>query len=297
MTILVTGATGITGSQLIERLIPAAAPDIRYLTRTPDRSRFAGNVEAVKGDLSDVVSFAAALDGVTTLFLLVPNVADEFTQTMNALSLAQRAGVRGIVYLSVYRCDEYIDVPHVTCKAAIERMIQAAGLSATILRAAYFMQNDLRQKASLFGPGYYAMPVGDKGVPMVDTRDIAAVAAKEILRRENSHAPLPSITLNVVGPDNLTGNDVANLWSEALGKTISYGGNDFTAFEDHVREFVPSWFAYDLSLMLRHYQSPGTAADPEDVERITKILGRRPRSYRDFAIQAARSWSAAEASR
>ncbi len=75
----------------------------------------------------------------------------------------------------------------------------------TILRPAYFIQNDLRQKDALLGGGVYGMPVGAKGISMVDVRDIGEAAAKELLRREQASAPLPREIFELVGPDVLTG--------------------------------------------------------------------------------------------
>ena len=118
------------------------------------------------------------------MFLLVPNVADELTQAMLALTVAREAGVKGIVYLSVFKGEAYADVPHFAGKHTVERMIEALDLPATILRPAYFIQNDLRQKDPLLKFGVYGMPIGAKGVSMVDIRDIGEAAAIELVRRE-----------------------------------------------------------------------------------------------------------------
>src|SRR5438093_632034 len=106
MAILVTGASGVIGSQVLSFLDPKAV-EIRALTRSPETANFPAGVNAVKGDLSDVDGFRAALEGVSTLFLLGPNVADESTQVLLALNAARDAGVKGVVYLSVYKADDY----------------------------------------------------------------------------------------------------------------------------------------------------------------------------------------------
>ena len=155
MTILVTGATGNIGSQVLAQLAGAGI-DVRALTRSPDKARFPAEIEAVTGDLADLDSVRQALAGITTLFLLVPNVADELTQAMLTLDAARETGVRGIVYLSVFKGEGYADVPHFAGKATVERMIASADMAATILRPGYFMQNDARLKDALLGPGVYA---------------------------------------------------------------------------------------------------------------------------------------------
>jgi uncharacterized protein YbjT (DUF2867 family) len=292
MTILVTGSTGTIGSQVVTTLAGKGA-EIRALTRSPEKSQFPAGVVLVKGDPSDVESLRAALKGVSTLFLLVANVPDELTQALITLSLAREAGVRGVVYLSVFKGAEYTDVPHFAGKHTVERMIEASGMAATMLRPSYYIQNDLRQKDALLSHGLYAMPIGSAGVSMVDTSDIAEIAAQELLRRERSEQRLPSEAIDLVGPDSLTGAALADIWTKVLGRRVRYVGDDLDAMERKMKAFAPGWLAYDMRLMLRRYQQDGAAATPAALERLTKLLGRAPRSYRDFAVETARQWAAA----
>ncbi|WP_250633589.1 SDR family oxidoreductase [Pinirhizobacter soli] len=289
MSILITGSTGKIGSQVVSKLVAQGAK-VRALTRSPEKAVFPAGVEAAKGDLLDTASVRTALQGVSTLFLLVPNSPDEITQAMNTVGLAHDAGVRGIVYLSVTRSDVFADVPHFASKHAVERMMAQRGIGATVLRPSYFMQNDIGQKDPMLGGGVYASPIGDKGVSMVDTDDIAEAAARELLRREKSATPLPTEVYELVGPDALTGDAVARIWTEALGREVKYGGNDLDAFENKIAQFAPGWMAYDMRLMMRRYQQDGAVASKDDVERLATLLGRPPRSYRDFAQATAKGW-------
>ena len=290
MTILVTGSTGNIGSQVLAHLQGQGAAEIRALTRAPEKARLAAGVTPVKGDLADVDSLRAALSGVSTLFLMVPNVADELTQAMLAMNAARDAGVKGIVYLSVFKSEGYVDVPHFTGKHAVERMIEAGNLPVTVLRPAYFMQNDLRQKEALLTHGVYGMPIGQRGISMVDTRDIGAAAASELLRRERSATPLGREAYELVGPDSLNGAGLAAIWSEVLGRPIRHGGDDLELLEQRMKTFDQAWHAYDIKLMFRRYQSDGAVATAADVSRLTGLLGRAPRSYREFAKEAAGQW-------
>lgn len=290
MSILVTGSTGTVGSQVLAQL-SASGVEVRGLTRSVAQARLPAGVTAVPGDLGDLDSFRAALEGISTLFLLAPNVADELTQAMQALTVAKEAGLKGIVYLSVYKGAAYADVPHFASKNTVESMIDALALPATVLRPAYFIQNDLHQKEVLTTAGVYAMPIGDKGISMVDVRDIGDIAARELLRRERAAEPLPRETFDVVGPDVLTGAAIADLWSEVLGKPIRYGGNDTASVEQRMKTLMPAWHALDMRLMLDRYQSDGAAATDQEVAKFTRALGRPPRSYRAFAHEAASIWS------
>lgn len=291
MTILVTGSTGNIGSQVVAQLA-GKGTDVRALTRSPEKARFPEGVVPVKGDLSDVDAMRGALAGVGTLFLLAPNVPDELTQAMIALNLAREAGVRGVVYLSVFKGTEYTDVPHFTGKHTVERMIEQCGIPATILRPAYYIQNDLRQKNALLGAGMYSVPVGQKGISMVDTRDIAEVAAAALLRREQAGDALPHEIVELVGPDCLTGPALAELWTEVLGRPIRYAGDNLEMMEQKMKAFAPGWLAYDMRLMMNRYQQDGAAATPAELDRLATLLGHAPRSYRDFATAASKQWQA-----
>ena len=289
MTILVTGATGTIGTQVIAHLTGKGA-DVRALTRNPAEATLPDGITAVAGDIGDIDSVRAALVGIDTLFLLVPNVADELTRAMLTLDAAREAGVKGIVYLSVFKGEQYADVPHFAGKATVERMIADLGLPATMLRPAYFIQNDQRQKEGLLGRGVYAMPIGGRGISMVDTGDIGEAAAIELLRRDRADSPLPAATYALVGPDVLTGEDIAAIWSDVLARPIAYGGDDVDTMEQRLKAFGPAWAAYDLKLMVRRYQTDGAAATPAEIAALTALLGRPPRSYRAFAEAAAADW-------
>jgi uncharacterized protein YbjT (DUF2867 family) len=226
---------------------------------------------------------------VSTLFLLNAVVPDEFTQALIALGLAREAGVKRIVYLSVIHSDLYTNVPHFAGKFGVERAIEQMGLSATILRPAYFMSNDLTIKDVVLQYGVYPMPIGGKGLAMIDARDVGEIAAIELIRREKATSPLPLERINLVGPDTLTGADVADVWSKVLKRPIAYGGDDTAGFEQNLRKVMPNWMAFDMRLMSERFLSDGMIPEAGDVQRLTALLGRPLRSYRDFASEIAAS--------
>lgn len=282
MTILVTGATGNIGHHVVNQLVQRGAP-VRALVRNPAKAAFPADVDVVQGDLLDVEALRRAFDGVSTLFLLNAVVPDEFTQALVTLNVAREAGVQRVVYLSVIHSDLYVNVPHFAGKFGVERMIEQMGFAATILRPAYFIDNDVTIKDVVAGYGVYPMPVGARGLAMVDARDIAEVAAIELIRRHDAAQPLPLERINVVGPDTLTGTDVAAIWSDVLQRPIAYGGADTAAFEQNLRQFMPAWMAYDMRLMSERFATDGMVPAAGDVERLTALLGRPLRTYREFA--------------
>lgn len=286
MTILVTGATGRVGRQVVQQLVNRDA-HVRVLVRDPSKADFPAPVEVVQGDLLDIGSLRTAFAGVSTLFLLNAVAADEFTQALVTLNVARECGVERVVYLSVIHADRFVNVPHFAVKFGAERMIEQMGFSATIVRPAYFIDNELTVTDVAVNHGVYPMPIGGKGLAMVDARDIAEVAAIELVRREQAPGKLPIETINLVGPDTLTGPDVAAIWSQALGRPVAYGGDDPTGFEQNLANAMPKWMAYEMRLMAERFVSDGMIPEAGDVERLTRILGRPLHTYRDFAAQIA----------
>ncbi len=285
MSILVTGATGTVGSLITQGLADAGA-EVKALVRQPGKRAFPAGVTEVVADLTDVPSIRAALSSVRTLFLLNAVTPDEVTQALIALNLAQEAGIERIVYLSVIHADKFTNVPHFTGKHTVERMIESLDIPATILRPAYFMQNESMVLKAIQDYGVYPMPIGAAGVAMIDARDIADVAVAELLRRDRAPAALDRLTLDLVGPQALTGTSVAKVWSSALGREVLYAGDDVAAFEGQMASFGPAWMAYDMRLMMAGIQKFGMQAAEGTVEQLQSILGRPLRTYENFVREA-----------
>ncbi|TDK35654.1 NAD-dependent epimerase/dehydratase family protein [Rhizobium deserti] len=288
MTILVTGATGRVGRHVVSQLLKRDAT-VRALVRDPSKAALPAGVDVVQGDMLDIDALRSAFTGIRTLFLLNAVSGDEFTQALIALNIARESGVERVVYLSVIHSEHFVNVPHFAVKSGAERMIAQMGFSATILRPAYFIDNELMIKDVILNHGVYPMPIGGKGVAMVDARDIAEVAAIELIRRDTAPGKLPIETINLVGPDTLTGSDLAGIWSQVLGRPVVYGGDDPTAFEQNLATFMPKWMAYEMRLMAERYVSDGMVPEAGDVERLTRLLGRPLHSYRAFAAGLAAS--------
>ncbi|SHF48897.1 Uncharacterized conserved protein YbjT, contains NAD(P)-binding and DUF2867 domains [Kaistia soli DSM 19436] len=286
MTILVTGANGTVGRQVVEQLSKRGA-DIRALVRDPAKANFPEGVTVVQGDFLDVDAVRNAMEGVSTLFLLNAVSPDEFTQALIALNVARAASVNKLVYLSVIHSDLYVNVPHFAGKFGVERMIERMGFEATILRPAYFINNDLTITDVVLGHGVYPMPVGGKGLAMIDSRDIGEIAAIELMRRETSAESLPIERINLVGPETLTGASIAAIWSDVLDRKVIYGGDDTAGFEQSLRAFMPGWMAFDMRLMSERFLTDGMLPETGDAERLTALLGRPLRCYRDFANEIA----------
>lgn len=159
-------------------------------------------------------------------------------------------------------------------------------MPATILRPAYFMQNDHMVQQTIQNYSVYPMPIGGAGVSMIDTYDIADVAVAELLRRDTAPSALRRETLELVGPQVLTGTSVANIWSHALGREIAYGGDDVAAFEGQLASYGPTWLAYDMRLMMSGIQNFGMRSAEGTVEHLQTLIEHPLRTYEDFVRDA-----------
>jgi uncharacterized protein YbjT (DUF2867 family) len=281
MKTLVTGGTGTVGSRVIDQLLQHGV-SVRALIRKQNGAKPPTQVETSVGDSLDPVSVRRALQGVDKLYLLNAVVPDELTQGLIAFDLAKRAKLKQIVYHSVFKAQAFKDVPHFASKLAIENALHEFDLPFTIIRPSYFYQNDAALRDTIVKTGVYPVPLGTAGISGVDVRDIAEAAA--IALTGDGHL---GKTYNLVGPDILTGDKVASILSEVLGKRVRYGGHDMDTYEQETRKTSPAWSAFDLRMMYQGYLERGFTPEDGDVETVTKLIGHPPRRYEEFAKELA----------
>ena len=292
MKVLVIGATGRVGTEVVKALLQRGA-GVRALTRKhPKPDAFPDAVEIALGDLNDPVSTAEAMKAVDKLFLLIgsESVPVELMQALIAYGLAKKAGLKHVTYVSVYRADQFIEVPHFANKYAVEEAIRAGGMPYTILRPAYFTQNERSLRPALTELGVYPTPAGNEGLAVMDVRDLAEAAAIS-LTGEGHYGK----TYDLFSSEMLRCPNAAAIWSKLLGKEIAYAGHtDFDRFEAHMRKSgSPGWRAWDLRITFEGFVERGFSNTEDQAARFAALLGHHPRTYSSFAEELAREWAAA----
>jgi len=292
MKVLVIGATGKVGNEVVKALLQREAGVRDFTRKQPNPGLFPDAVEVALGDLGDLVSVAEAMKGTDKLFLLIgrEGIPAELTQAVTAYGLAKKARLKHVTFVSVFKADQFLEVPHFADKNAVEEAIRAGGTPYTILRPAYFAQNERSFKSELTGFGMYPIPAGSQGLAVVDVRDLAEAAA--ISLTEDGHS---GKTYDLVSSEMLTEPQAAATWSRLLGKPITYGRHaDFDLFEAQPREKgSPRWLAWDLRIMFQGFVEGGFSNTEVQTAQFAALLGHEPRTYSNFAEELAKQWAAA----
>jgi uncharacterized protein YbjT (DUF2867 family) len=285
MNILVTGGTGMVGSQVVRELL-ARGEQVQVLTRDPAKAqKLPAGVKAVTGDLSTVETVRRLFKGVDGVFLINTVSPTEVYEGLLAVCALREEPIKRIVYVSVQDADKAAWLPHFGGKLGVEQAIRKSGVPFTILRPNNFYQNDYWFKDVMLQHGVYPQPLGSVGLNRVDVRDIAEAAA--IALTTGGHE---GEQYDLVGPEAHTGASTAEVWARALGRPVAYGGDDLDAWEKQSLQYMPDWLVFDFKHMYAYFQEKGLKATPAAIERQTRLLGHAPRSFGAFAGETAAAW-------
>lgn len=279
--ILVTGATGNVGTEVVKALESADQETIATVVKKDDLMKFSPN-KAVVFDFANSDTWEPALQGVDKVFLMrPPAISDVKTYLFPFIDLMMQKGIKHIVFLSLQGVSFNPLTPHFK----VEKYLQRKKAPYTFLRPNFFMQNlstfyatDITQNNEIF------LPAGKGQTAFVDVRDIASVAT-EVLT-ESSHVG-KAYTLS--GSESLDYYQVAEILSKELGRTITYINPSVDEYVKRLRasgspdEFIK--VQKMLYFVVRHNFSSSTKTD------ITKLLGRQPITFNQFAQDYSRVWA------
>lgn len=273
---LITGATGNNGQELVRQLIALGQP-IRALVRNPEEaSGIKGpNVESAVGDFDRTETLDTALRNIDKAFLLTP-AAERFVQWQVAfIKAAQRTGVRHLVKFSAMGAAPNTGSELLRLHAQTDGVLRESGLSYTILQPNMFYQNMLSSADTIKSQGVFYLPLKNAALSTVDIRDICAIAAKALV--EDGHE---GKTYVITGPEALTFQQVAETLSNVLGREIRYIDVPLSVAADGMRKAgMPDWNVRIVSELLDYFAS-GAAATVSDA--VPRLLGRPAISFEQF---------------
>ncbi|MFG2006537.1 NAD(P)H-binding protein [Spirillospora sp. NPDC048911] len=267
--ILVTGATGNVGSEVVKALAAAGAPT-RALARRPDSATLPEGVEAVGGDLNKPESLAPALTGVRAVFLL-PGYED----MPGLLNEAKKAGAEKVVLLSGGSAgDEDLTNAVSRYMAASETAVRASGLPWTFLRPSAFMANALRWLPQLQAGDEVRVSFPAVRTASIDPFDLGAVAARALLSDEYEGE-----ILWPTGPEAMLPAEQVAVLAEVLGRdlravelTNEQARAEMTA--SMPVEYVDAFFDFYVK---------GTLDESIVRPTVLEVTGREPRTFARWA--------------
>jgi uncharacterized protein YbjT (DUF2867 family) len=271
--ILVTGATGTVGAEVVRRLPAGLA--VRVLVRDPARAAdIAGRAETVRGDYEDERSLARALDGVRGAFLVTSSLDGDHDARF--LRAARSAGVRHVVKLSAAAvADSRADDAITTRQRENERLLRACGMEWTLLRPRAFMSNALTWAAAVRKERVVRALYGSSANACVDPRDIAEVAVRALTGA--GHA---GRTHTLTGPEAITAVEQTAQLAALLGCRLRFEELSVEEARRGLRALHPEPVVEALLHGARR-QSDGAKAGVESTVR--EVTGRPAASFRAWA--------------
>jgi uncharacterized protein YbjT (DUF2867 family) len=302
--ILVTGATGNVGLEVVRQLLEAGhrvRAAVTHLERGTatlhaalplNSERLEGQLEIVRLEFGEAMTYATAFNGSEACFLMrPPAVSDTKTLMLPAIGAGVAAGVKRWVFLSLQGAERNPVVPHAAIEKHLEMLARDGEASFTFLRAAFFMQNlstthcaDIRELHDLY------IPAGNGKTAFVDVRDIAAVAVKALtLEPENlTRLALRDAGVELTGDEALDYHEVAAIMTRALGRTITYSNPSNLAFGMHLkRQGIP---LAQILVMGALYTVAKLGLAGKRTGEVQRILERPPRSLEQFVTDHAAVW-------
>ena len=274
--ILVTGSTGLIGSEVVRLLSQAGVP-ARALVRNAASGDELPGITWVIGDLAKPETLRSVFAGCTKLFLLTGNSQNAYELQRHALAAARQAGVTQVVKLSAFGASPHSNSTIGRMHYQIESELQGSGLAWTMLRPHHFMQNLLGQADNIINQGVVYSSSGDGRIPFVDTRDIAAVAL--VTLTQPGHLEKKYV---ITGSEALPYRQATDILGRAIGRQLRFidePSDDARARLTKAGQ--PGWLV-DSLLAIAAYQRAGGPT-----ETITSVVadltGRRPRTFAEFA--------------
>jgi uncharacterized protein YbjT (DUF2867 family) len=272
--VLVTGATGNTGSGLVPALCNTGV-EVRAFVRDEVKAqplKDAG-AEIVVGDLDQPATIEPAVEGVDKIYLLTWNGPTQEQQARNVIAAAQRTGNPHIVRHSMWGSERSRIIQQ---GLRVEQALKSSGLPWTVLKPTFFMQNTMMAIQTIASDGVIYWDMQDGKLGMIDVRDIVD-AALAVLTGEGHVGKSYILT----GPQAISFYDVADTFSNVLGKQVKYVNvPGQAAFESMVGMGVPEWIAKGYTELMQGF-SQGFASQTTD--NVATLTGHPARSFEQFA--------------
>lgn len=272
--VLVTGATGNTGSMLVPALLEEGV-DVRAFVRDASKAESLKEKgsEIVVGDLDRPETIPPAVEGVDRIYLLTWNGPTQAQHVENVVNAAKQAGTPYIVRHSMWGSERSRIIQQ---GEEAEQTVKDSGLPWTMLKPTFFMQNMMMAAQTIASDGVIYWDLGDGKLSMIDVRDVADSAAAVLTG--TGHEGQSYI---LTGPEAISMHDVADTFSEVLDKDVNYVDvPPEAALESMVEMGLPEWIARGYGELMAGFKEGFADRTTDNVEKLT---GHRPGSFEQFA--------------
>ena len=283
MNILVLGATGNTGSVIVNQLKENQADFGIMANDHSDTSKLGLEENQIRiGNFDDVASLVTAFQGVEKIYVLTPIHPKAQEWVENIVTAAKEAGVKHLVKQSGYKARKDAQSGPIRVHAITDDLIKNSGLDYTLIQPNMFFQYFYLNLETINAEGNFYSCFGDTALSLVDINDVAAVAVKALT--EDGHS---GKTYCLTGPEALTSAQHAALLTTASGKQINYVDIPKEALIGAYKQAgLGDWLAVEFGEMFEWF----TVGDYTSVtDTVENVLGRKPRNFADFSQELAHS--------
>jgi len=277
-TVLVSGATGNIGTYLIPLLASQTGFVVKAMTRHPDKHRdnFAKSVQLVTGCFEEDSTLRSAMEGVDTVVMIAPPGPDCVRQNEAVIGAAKRSGVKKIVRISAIKAAEDGRTENTRLHGQCDALLQNSGMTYTILRPNYFMQNIFMSLDSLKADNCFYAGMGDGKLAMIDVRDVAESALTAATSDK-----FDGKILEISGPASINFNEVAEVLCDVAGRHISYVP---VSPEDVKASLLQMGLGEWMANLLKEYsEAYGDGWGDLVTDNVERLTGHPARSFREFA--------------
>lgn len=277
MTILVLGATGNTGSEVVKQLKEQGS-EFKVMVRDVQSaaSLTLADNQIHTGNFDDVDTMVSAMEGVSSVYLAMTAHPDNQKWVSNVLKAMQLSGAKHLVKLSGMGAVKEAGSEIIRTHAITDEMVKSSGISYTLIQPNSFYQNLFASIETIRSLGQFFLPLRDAKQSVVDIRDVAAVAVAA-LTEEGHQGQIYKLS----GPESLSFQEQAAILSNAAGKDIQYIAVPKEAAEEAMKSAgMNEWLAVHLAEILDWFAQGHYAYVTNDIE---KVLGRPARTFTAFA--------------
>jgi len=274
--ILITGATGKTGSAAVQELSNRNIP-FRVLIRNEDKLNQITDMggEVIIGAIEDDAALNQAMEGVQKALVLLPNSEQQLFLEKKVVDAALEANVQHIVKMSSMEAVPEATSPIPKLHMQSENYIKNSGMNWTMIKPNFFMQNLLGSGKTIVEQNKFFLPMGEGKAGMIHTKDVGTVIAKVL--SEDGHE---GQNYEVTGPEILSFHDVAEIFSKVLGKPVDYINVPIDEYKKTLSQFLTNQWHLDSVIDLFKDIAEGGIEDKTDT--FQDLIGKSPCSLEQF---------------